>query len=130
MKYIELLIGTAIGYVGGIVTKDIIVPNNQSQDEALQNQLDIANQQIDDLKKKEKELKEELSKRVVEIQSIRNKVRDKEDESDDKEDELDKLKLINKRILSENEEFKHKLDELELLYESKKQELEAINKHK
>jgi predicted small secreted protein len=128
MSYLELIIGATVGFVSGMVVKNMIISNNQNQSTALKRQLDAANQQLLDLKGVDKKLKEEIDQRNSEIQFIREKARDKEDESDDREDELEKVKQINKHLISENEDFKRKLEELEILYESKKRELESINK--
>jgi chromosome segregation ATPase len=125
---IEIILSAAVGFAGGMVAKDKIAPNTQEkkQIELLQQKLNIALQQNEKSKQTINELREEYDKCSTELKNVRNKVRDKEDVSDDMQDAIDDLKKNNRRLISENEDLKRQLDELQILNEAKRQELETL----
>jgi chromosome segregation ATPase len=129
MNMIDIIIGAAAGFVGGLAAKDKLMPDSKSKNqiETLQQRLNIQIKQTDEAKKTITDLRNELDKCNAELKNCRNKFHSTEDKFDDLEDEKDNLKSSNRRLLDENEDLKQKVHELEMLNEAKRQTIESVS---
>lgn len=123
------LIYLSVGVVLGIVVTNFFTSKKQTVEKLNSNEIDEKSQT------ENRKLKEELSQTLIEMETLKAdmrkiiKERDSfEDNADDAEFALNKLKNINSKLVSEIEKMKIELNEFEMLYNARKEEIMELKR--
>lgn len=125
---INLLIGAAVGFVGGYIVRKQLTKNeayNESGN-SYRTLLQEAQREIQTLKNRVSNLQNENEFLINELKSLKIKIRNADDASDD---QADRLMGLNRRIETlkrEKEITEEKLQESKDLYTSAMQEIERL----
>lgn len=118
------IIYLSVGVVLGIVATNFFTSKKQTVEKLNSNEIDEKS------RTENRKLKEELSQTLIEIETLKadmrkiKKERDSfEDNGDDAEFAFNKLKNINSKLVSEIEKMKLELNEFEMLYNARKEEI-------
>lgn len=125
---INLLIGTAIGFVGGYIVKKQFTKNeayNESGN-SYRELLQEAQREIQTLKNRASNLQNENESLINELKSLKIKIRNADDASDDQADRLMDLNRRIETLKREKEITEEKLQESKDLYISAMQEIERL----
>lgn len=99
MEMVELIVGAAVGAVGGYMAKDKL-SGTSSEVSKLQNELNLLSDENEKLRKRSKESERQVEDLLAENRKLRRSVKDQEDNSDDIEDELYTAKAKIKKLLN------------------------------
>ena len=123
------IIYLSVGVVLGIVATNFFTSKKQTVEKLNSNEIDEKSQT------ENRKLKEELSQTLIEMETLKAdmrkiiKERDSfEDNADDAEFALNKLKNINSKLVSEIEKMKIELNEFEMLYNARKEEIMELKR--
>ena len=123
------IIYLSVGVVLGIVVTNFFTSKKQTVEKLNSNEIDEKSQT------ENRKLKEELSQTLIEMETLKAdmrkiiKERDSfEDNADDAEFALNKLKNINSKLVSEIEKMKIELNEFEMLYNARKEEIMELKR--
>lgn len=122
---IELLVGAAIGAVGGAVAKDKLSGTN-NQLAKLQNDLNSVSEENEKLRKRYKEAERQVEDLLAEKNKLQRASKSNSDDKDDMEDELDEAKLKIKKLTVQNDELMRKLQEYKAACSSYENEIAAL----
>lgn len=107
---IELIVGAAIGAVGGAVAKDKLGGTN-NQLLKLQNDLNSISEENEKLRKRYKEAERQVEDLLAEKSKLQRASASNSDDKDDMEDELDEAKRRIKKLTALNDELLRKVQE-------------------
>ena len=125
---INLLIGAAVGFVGGYIVRKQLTKNeayNESGN-SYRTLLQEAQREIQTLKNRVSNLQNENESLINELKSLKIKIRNADDASDDQADRLMDLNRRIETIKREKEITEEKLQESKDLYTSAMQEIERL----
>lgn len=123
MEMVELIVGAAVGAVGGYMAKDKL-SGTSNEVSKLQIELNSLSDENEKLRKRSKESERQVEDLLAENRKLRRSVKDQEDNSDDIEDELYTAKAKIKKLTRQNDELLCKLQEYKELCASYKNELD------
>ena len=123
MEMVELIVGAAVGAVGGYMAKDKL-SGTSNEVFKLQNELHSLSDENEKLRKRSEEAERQVEDLLAENQKLRRSAKDQEDNSDDIEDELYTAKAKIKKLTQQNDELLCKLQEYKELCASYKNELD------
>ncbi len=123
MEMVELIVGAAVGAVGGYMAKDKL-SGTSNEVSKLQIELNSLSDENEKLRKRSKESERQVEDLLAENRKLRRSVKDQEDNSDDIEDELYTAKAKIKKLTQQNNELLCKLQEYKELCASYKNELD------
>ena len=125
---INLLIGAAVGFVGGYIVRKQLTKNeayNESGN-SYRTLLQEAQREIQTLKNRVSNLQNENESLINELKSLKIKIRNADDASDDQADRLMDLNRRIETLKREKEITEEKLQESKDLYTSALQEIERL----
>lgn len=125
---INLLIGAAVGFVGGYIVRKQLTKNeayNESGN-SYRTLLQEAQREIQTLKNRVSNLQNENESLINELKSLKIKIRNADDVSDDQADRLMDLNRRIEALKREKEITEEKLQESKDLYTSAMQEIERL----
>ena len=125
---INLLIGAAVGFVGGYIVRKQLTKNeayNESGN-SYRTLLQEAQREIQTLKNRVSNLQNENESLINELKSLKIKIRIADDASDDQADRLMDLNRRIETLKREKEITEEKLQESKDLYTSAMQEIERL----
>lgn len=125
---INLLIGAAVGFVGGYIVRKQLTKNeayNESGN-SYRTLLQEAQREIQTLKNRVSNLQNENESLINELKSLKIKTRNADDASDDQADRLMDLNRRIETLKREKEITEEKLQESKDLYTSAMQEIERL----
>lgn len=125
---IDLLIGAAVGFVGGYIVRKQLTKNeayNESGN-SYRTLLQEAQREIQTLKNRVSNLQNENESLINELKSLKIKIRNADDASDDQADRLMDLNRRIETLKREKEITEEKLQESKDLYTSAMQEIERL----
>ena len=125
---INLLIGAAVGFVGGYIVRKQLTKNeayNESGN-SYRTLLQEAQREIQTLKNRVSNLQNENDSLINELKSLKIKIRNADDASDDQADRLMDLNRRIETLKREKEITEEKLQESKDLYTSAMQEIERL----
>ncbi|WP_418551548.1 hypothetical protein [Prevotella sp.] len=125
---INLLIGAAVGFVGGYIVRKQLTKNeayNESGN-SYRALLQEAQREIQTLKNRVSNLQNENESLINELKSLKIKIRNADDVSDDQADRLMDLNRRIEALKREKEITEEKLQESKDLYTSAMQEIERL----
>ena len=125
---INLLIGAAVGFVGGFIVRKQLTKNeayNESGN-SYRTLLQEAQREIQTLKNRVSNLQNENESLINELKSLKIKIRNADDASDDQADRLMDLNRRIETLKREKEITEEKLQESKDLYTSAMQEIERL----
>ncbi len=125
---INLLIGAAVGFVGGYIVRKQLTKNeayNESGN-SYRTLLQEAQREIQTLKNRVSNLQNENESLINELKSLKIKIRNADDASDDQADRLMDLNRRIETLKREKEITEEKLQESKDLYTSAMQEIERL----
>lgn len=115
---LEFILGAGVGVVGGVVIKDKISPKQELET----NGSSLSHDEVDELKRRNRELEEQVDELLNMMEQRRKLELEMDDEQSDLEDELKTAKIRVQTLLAENERLNRDVQELEaikLYYEQK-----------
>lgn len=125
---INLLIGAAVGFVGGYIVRKQLTKNeayNESGN-SYRTLLQEAQREIQTLKNRVSNLQNENESLINELKSLKIKIRNADDASDNQADRLMDLNRRIETLKREKEITEEKLQESKDLYTSAMQEIERL----
>lgn len=125
---INLLIGAAVGFVGGYIVRKQLTKNeayNESGN-SYRTLLQKAQREIQTSKNRVSNLQNENESLINELKSLKIKIRNADDASDDQADRLMDLNRRIETLKREKEITEEKLQESKDLYTSAMQEIERL----
>lgn len=125
---INLLIGAAVGFVGGYIVRKQLTKNeayNESGN-SYRTLLQEAQREIQTLKNRVSNLQNENESLINELKSLKIKIRNADDASDDQADRLMDLNRRIETLKREKEITEEKLQESKDLYTSAMQKIERL----
>lgn len=105
-----LILGMAIGAVGGIYAKDKLMGGNANQDNK-QQEIDSLTSEINKLSERNKEAERQVEDLLAENQKLRRQTKDNDDSRDDLEDDLADAKKLIQKLRLQNEDLARELKE-------------------
>lgn len=120
---VELIVGAAVGAVGGYMAKDKLSGTSNVVSK-LQNELNSLSDENEKLRKRNKEAERQVEDLLAEMQKLRRSAKEHQDNSDDVEDELHTAQTKIKKLTQQNDELLRKLQEYKELSTSYKNELD------
>lgn len=121
------ILGFVAGAAIGVVLKDKLFPSNAEEIiENLKRELELISQKLERLRSERDTLKNKLSSEVKESINHNDSIYNLEKENDNIKTKLEIVELKYKDTISENNKLKQSILDWEVLYEARKNELDAL----